>query len=167
MPLVTKAARHAMIIEVIATGTVRSQSQLLDELADRGIRVAQGTLSKDLVEVGATRLRGPDGQLVYAVPREGEGPAVTGEAPAYEARLARLAQEVVVSAEGSANLAVLRTPPGAAQYLASAIDKVAWTDLMGTIAGDDTVLLISRDPAGGQALADRALALCRRGADDR
>jgi transcriptional regulator of arginine metabolism len=67
--------------------------------------------------------------------------------------------DLLIAAEGSANLAVLRTPPGAAQFLASALDKVGLPDVLGTIAGDDTLLVVSRDPAGGHALADRLLAL--------
>ena len=74
-------------------------------------------------------------------------------------RLARLCNELLVSAEATANLVVLRTPPGAAQFLASAFDKSALPDVLGTIAGDDTVLVIGRDPLGGDALARRFLAL--------
>ena len=74
-------------------------------------------------------------------------------------RLGRLCAELLVSAEGSANLAVLRTPPGAAQFLASAFDKAELPELLGTIAGDDTVLVIGRDPRGGPGLAAKFLAL--------
>ena len=80
-----------------------------------------------------------------------------GEFATFEGRLSRLCSEILVSAEASANLVVLRTPPGAAQYFASAIDRVAWPDILGTIAGDDTILLITREPAGGAELADRFL----------
>jgi transcriptional regulator of arginine metabolism len=73
--------------------------------------------------------------------------------------MARLLGELLVSAEASANLVVLRTPPGAAQFLASSLDKTELGDVLGTIAGDDTVLVIGRDPAGGDALARRFLAL--------
>jgi transcriptional regulator of arginine metabolism len=75
----------------------------------------------------------------------------------------RLSQELLISAEASANLVVLRTPPGAAQFLASAIDQAELHDILGTIAGDDTLLLISRDPSGGQALADHLLRLAQNG----
>lgn len=75
--------------------------------------------------------------------------------------MARLAGELMVSATASGNLVVLRTPPGAAQFLASAIDTAGVHEIIGTIAGDDTVLLISRDPAGGQALADHLLQLAQ------
>lgn len=158
--VVSKAARQGAIIELISAGLVRSQTELGDLLTDRGITVSQGTLSKDLLELGATRIRTGEGQLVYAVPGEGgDRSAVAGESRAADQRLARLANELLVSAEASANLAVLRTPPGAAQYFASAIDKAAWLEILGTIAGDDTVLVITREPTGGPAVADRMLQL--------
>ena len=95
-----------------------------------------------------------------------EGGDRTPRAPlgesASEARMARLAAELLISAEASANLVVLRTPPGAAQFLASAIDSAELHVILGSIAGDDTVLLISRDPAGGQALADHLLRLAQK-----
>ena len=79
------------------------------------------------------------------------GPAVTdGASPP---RLTRFLKELLTSAEASANLVVLRTPAGAAQFLASVIDHAAWPAILGTVAGDDTVLVIARDPLGGDALA--------------
>ena len=108
--------------------------------------MTQATLSRDLVEVGALRVRGSGGHLVYAVPGDGgDRTPHVGEFATFEGRLARLCSEVLVSAEASANLVVLRTPPGAAQYFASAIDRVGWRTILGTIAGDDTLLLITRD----------------------
>jgi transcriptional regulator of arginine metabolism len=160
----TKTARHAKIIAVLEHRSIRSQTELADELAADGVHVTQGTLSRDLVEVGALRIRGADGHLVYAVPGEGgDRTPQVGEFASFEARLARLCQEILVSAEPSANLVVLRTPPGAAQYFASAIDRVGWESILGTIAGDDTILLISRDPMGGTDLANRFLTMSRTG----
>jgi len=158
----TKTARHARIIALLSAHQVRSQTELAELLGADGVAVTQGTLSRDLVEVGAMRVRGPGGHLVYAVPGEGgdRSPHV-GEFASFEARLARLCGEVLVSAEASANLVVLRTPPGAAQYFASAIDRVGWESILGTIAGDDTILLITRSPAGGAALADQLLTMTR------
>ena len=114
-------------------------------------------MSRDLVELDAVRVRHPDGTLVYAVPGRGRRPhpAAAEDSAAAHGRLQRLARELVVSADASANLVVLRTPPGAAQFLASAIDHTAQPELLGTIAGDDTVLLICRDPLGGPGIADR------------
>lgn len=158
----TKASRHARIIALLGQHQVRSQTELAELLAADGVQVTQGTLSRDLVEVGALRVRGPGGHLVYAVPGDGgdRSPSV-GEFATFEARLARLCGEVLVSAEASANLVVLRTPPGAAQYFGSAIDRVGWESVLGTIAGDDTILLITRSPAGGAALAEQLLAMSR------
>lgn len=157
---VTKTARHATITELIIAGHIRSQTELADLLAERGIKVSQGTVSKDLLELGATRIRVADGSLVYAVPGEGgDRSAQAGVSHAAEHRLTRLCGELLISAESSANLTVLRTPPGAAQYFASAIDRAAWPSILGTIAGDDTVLVITRDPLGGEDVAARLLDL--------
>jgi transcriptional regulator of arginine metabolism len=156
----TKTARHAKIISLLSTQQVRSQIELADLLGSDGIQVNQGTLSRDLVEVGAVRVRGRNGHLIYAVPGEGgDRTPQLGEFATFEGRLARLCGEVLVSAEASANLVVLRTPPGAAQYFASAIDRVAWNAILGTIAGDDTVVLVSRDPQGGAEIAERFLTM--------
>ena len=156
----TKTARQQRIIELIGRQPVRSQTELAELLAGAGLVVGQATLSRDLVEIGAVKVRDSAGQLVYAVPGEGgDRSPRAGEAAAFEARLSRLASELLVSADASANLVVLRTPPGAAQYFASAIDHAAFDDVLGTIAGDDTVLVVSRDPVGGVALAERFLKL--------
>jgi transcriptional regulator of arginine metabolism len=157
----SRTARHRRIVELLETRRVRSQGELARLLADDGVAVTQTTLSRDLDELGAVKIRDGEGDLVYAVPAEGGDPTprlapVNGE---VGARLSRLAAELLVSADASGNLVVLRTPPGAAQFLASAVDRAALPGVIGTIAGDDTVLLISRDPAGGAALADRMLGL--------
>lgn len=150
----TKTARHARVVGLLGTHQVRSQAELADLLAAEGLHVTQGTLSRDLVELGASRVRGASGHLVYAVPGDGgDRTPQVGEFATFENRLARLCQEVLVSAESSANLVVLRTPPGAAQYFASAIDRVGWGAVLGTIAGDDTIMLITRSPSGGEQLA--------------
>jgi len=121
----SKTVRHAKIIALLSSQQIRSQTELADLLSADRISVNQGTLSRDLVEVGAVRVRGRDGHLIYAVPGEGgDRTPHVGEFASFEGRLARLCSEVLVSAEASANLVVLRTPPGAAQYFASAIDRV-------------------------------------------
>lgn len=157
---ITKSARHAKIISLLERHQVRSQTELAELLTAEGVTVTQGTLSRDLVDLGALRVRGNGGQLVYAVPGEGgDRSPVVGEQAAFNDRLARLCAEVLVSAEASANLVVLRTPPGAAQYFASAIDRASWSAILGTIAGDDTVMVIARDPQGGGQLAEDFLEL--------
>jgi transcriptional regulator of arginine metabolism len=175
----TKAARQARIVAILGREQVHSQEQLAVLLGKyAGMHVAQATLSRDLDELGVVRARTADGALVYALPEDPGGPgsrpgigldypehaaaaAHLPAAPGAEAgqhlgaptRLARHLKELLTSAEASANLVVLRTPAGAAQFLASAIDHAAWPAVLGTVAGDDTVLVISRDPLGGDALA--------------
>ncbi len=157
----TKAARHAAIARVLAREAVRSQGELASALAAEGLQVTQATLSRDLVELRAVRIRAADGTLAYALPGEGgdRTPHVAVDAEQLAARLARLAAELLVTAEASGNLVVLRTPPGAAQFLASAIDHSVLPGVLGTIAGDDTVLVIGSEPDGGQAVAQRFLDL--------
>ena len=157
----TKGARHQRIVDLVAHHEIRSQTELADLLAEHGVNVTQATLSRDLVELDAVKVRSRSGALVYAVPAEGgdRAPLVPHETAATSQRLGRLCVDLLVSAEGSANLAVLRTPPGAAQFLASAFDKAELPEVLGTIAGDDTVLVIGRDPKGGPALAAKFLAM--------
>jgi transcriptional regulator of arginine metabolism len=152
----TKAARQQLIVDLLGKNAVRSQNDLVELLDKHGVVATPSTVSRDLVELDAVRVR-YDGNLVYAVPGEGgdRTPRAAEDSVAAQNRLQRLAKELLVSAEASANLVVLRTPPGAAQFLASAIDHSAQTDILGTIAGDDTVLLISRDAEGGPGIARR------------
>jgi len=191
---VTKAARQAQIADILTRARVRSQEELADRLAQRGVKVTQATLSRDLEELGAVRLRGAGGTLVYALPGDPGGPGSRpGGLPGPSAgsppgpngppdppgswpgawlsgrsdegapgTLARVGPELLLSAEASANLVVLRTPAGAAQFLASAIDHAGWPSILGTVAGDDTVLVISREPAGGNEVAESLLRLAER-----
>ena len=164
----TKAARHRQIVDIVWREPIRSQTELAERLGASGVSVTQATLSRDLVELRAVKVRHPAGGLVYAVPGEGgdQSPVSGRDQEFLDARLARLCEEVLVSAEASANIVVLRTPPGAAQFLASAIDHTGRPDLLGSIAGDDTVLVISRDADGGAAVAADFLRLAERSSLD-
>lgn len=153
----SKAARQARIAALIATNDVHSQTQLVDLLAADRVDVTQATLSRDLEEMGAVKVRRPGVGTVYAVSEEAPGPTLRALADVTEGRVSRLAAELVISVDASANLVVVRTPPGGAHLLASAIDRTALVDVIGTIAGDDTVLLVTRDPKGGRRVADRLL----------
>jgi transcriptional regulator of arginine metabolism len=143
----TRAARQARIVELIRDGAVHSQTELLGLLEDEGIGTTQATLSRDLDELGALKVRG-----AYVIPDDGS--PVRG-VEGGTARLARLLGDLLVSADASGNLAVLRTPPGAAHYLASALDRAALHDVVGTIAGDDTLLVVAREPLTGAQLVAR------------
>lgn len=160
----TKAARQAHIAAVLATNQVRSQTELAAVLAADGIATTQATLSRDLVEMRAQKVRGSDGDLVYALPAEGAGGVAIGVAPPQdpaqlEARFARLAAELLVTAEHAQNLVVLRTPAGAAQYLASALDRAMYLGILGTVAGDDTILVITRSEQDAEEFVSSVLRL--------
>ncbi len=157
----SQVARRQRIVEVLSRQRVTSQGALRELLAADGFEVTQATVSRDLDDLGAVKVTDDRGAGVYAVPAPGPSPiARLPETPAAQrARLARILGELLVSAEASANLAVLRTPPGAAQFLASAIDQAALTEILGSVAGDDTIMLISRTPDGGAQLAQTMLVL--------
>lgn len=144
----TRAARHARIEDLIRAGPVRSQTELGELLSAEGVQVTQATLSRDLEELRAIKVGG-----VYMIPEDGNRalrPVETGTS-----KLIRLLRELLNGTDFSGNLAVLRTPPGAAQYLASSIDRSGLPEIVGTIAGDDTILVVARDPMGGADLAEK------------
>ncbi len=158
MTATTRTVRQSRVVELLRRHEVRSQGELLTLLADDGIEVTQATLSRDLVEVGAVKVR-RGRTLVYAVPgHDGllPGAATAGELPA---RLGRACEELLVSAQASGNQVVLRTPPGAANYLASCIDQSHLGDVVGTIAGDDTILIITTTTSTGRTVATRLMDL--------
>jgi transcriptional regulator of arginine metabolism len=159
----SRAARQQRIVEILRSTSVRSQTALLDLLAEDGIEVTQATLSRDLVDVGAERVR-VGKTLVYAVPGEG-GDRTVRAAPDDEERVTRLqsrCQELLVSAEASDNLVVLRTPPGAANFLASALDHTTLEGVLGTIAGDDTIMVVTDGRRRSREIVDTLLSFARR-----
>jgi transcriptional regulator of arginine metabolism len=156
----TRTGRQRRIVELLGRHEVRSQGDLLSLLAQDGIDVTQATLSRDLLELGAVKVRAGR-SLVYAVPGEG-GDRTARPAPegtALTTRLRRVCEELLVTAEPSHNLVVLRTPPGAASFLASAIDHAALADVLGTIAGDDTIMIITTGTSASRRTATDLLAL--------
>jgi transcriptional regulator of arginine metabolism len=157
MSTASRVARQARIVELITHRAIRSQSELATMLAAEGIEATQATLSRDLEELGAVKLRGVDGGAPsYVIPDDGSPVrAIEGGTT----RMRRLLAELLVSLDASGNIAVLRTPPGAAQFLASAIDRAALRDIVGTIAGDDTVFLLAREPLTGAELGERIRSL--------
>jgi arginine repressor len=147
----------------------RDASSTRGTTAGRGAGPARGPGPAHLVTGG------PDSDRLDATAAAGalaSGSATSGggtdatpagiPAGAVNSRLVRYLKELLTSAEASGNLVVLRTPAGAAQFLASAIDHATWPAILGTVAGDDTVLVITRDPAGGDALAAEILSLAER-----
>ncbi|MDQ1538196.1 MAG: transcriptional regulator of arginine metabolism [Actinomycetota bacterium] len=159
----TRAGRRQLILNILGRQSVRSQGELLEILLSHGFGVTQATLSRDLLELGAVKVR--EGKtLVYAVPGEG-GDRTARVAPGPEEVslvMRRRCEELLVTARVSANLVVVRTPPGAANYLASAMDHAYETDILGTIAGDDTIMIITPGPRQSRALVKRLLDLSGR-----
>jgi transcriptional regulator of arginine metabolism len=154
-----KPQRQHRLARLLENHAVSSQAQAVELLAVDGVLATQATVSRDLDELGAVKLRGPDsGAPVYVIPEDGS--PVRG-VQGGTSRLSRLLAELMVSADSSGNLTVLRTPPGAAQFLASAIDRAALEEVVGSIAGDDTVAVIAREPLSGKDLAVRFAALAQ------
>ncbi len=135
--------RRALLRELVAHHAVSSQAELVGLLADRGFSATQATVSRDLDDLGITKTRGADGRVTYAVP----------EMPA----LAQALRQFVLRIDASGNLAVIRTPPGTAAAVAIAIDDGDVPGVLATLQGDDTVLVVAREPATGRDVADRLL----------
>lgn len=162
----SKVARHQLIARLLEHHQVTSQSALLELLVENGLTVTQATLSRDLDELGAVRVATSGKKSVYELPQDSATAAAGG--PASSARLARVVAELLSSADHAGNIVVLRTPPGAAQYLASAIDHGTDTDIIGTVAGDDTVFMVAKDQKGARLAAARFTAMAsRRGTQSR
>ncbi len=155
----SQAARRHRIAELLGRHRVHSQALLLDLLGRDGYDVTQATISRDLDEIGAAKMTGEDGSSFYVIAGGSAATKLPESATVSRRKLARLLSEVLVSTESSGNIAVLHTPPGAAQFLASAMDAAAFDDLIGTVAGNDTVLAVTRDEAGGIVLAETLVAL--------
>ncbi len=157
----TKTARHDAILELVSAGPVTSQGQLRELLSERGFETAQATLSRDLAELQAVKVKTSSGASIYSVP-DVNG-VHTGTTLEGNARLARWCQDLLVSAQEAQNLLVLRTPSGAANLLGSAIDSSRLPGVLGTIAGDDTILLICDSDARAQKTRDLLTKLAERG----
>jgi transcriptional regulator of arginine metabolism len=141
-------ARRSRAIALIKAGKISSQGDLVRELKKAGYSVTQTTASRDLEEIGAVRSRGADGEALYSIAESDDGSL---------ARSMPLPADLILSVEASGNLAVVRTPPGGAQLLASSLDHSEIKSIIGTIAGDDTVLVVSRKASGGAELAKELL----------
>jgi transcriptional regulator of arginine metabolism len=139
----TVVARRSKAIALVKSGRIASQSDLVKELKKAGFPVTQATASRDLEEIGAVRGRGG-----YTIAESDDGSM---------ARSMPLPGDLILSVESSGNLAVVRTPPGGAQFLASSLDHSGLKSIIGTIAGDDTVLVVSRKASGGAELAKELL----------
>lgn len=144
-----KQQRQRAIARLIGQHPVGSQPQLLDLLAGDGISATQATISRDLDELGVIKVRVPGGQTVYALPE------LEADRFAPFDQLRRVLGEWVADVAASANLVVLRTPPGCAHVVASALDRSGIDGLIGTVAGDDTLICVAAHGVAGDVLAER------------
>lgn len=145
-----KAQRHAAILTLVHRHRIASQEHLRELLLQDGVAVTQATLSRDIRELGLVKVSDPAGGAHYA-------PPATGDVPPPP--LAPLVATLLLAADGVGPLLVVRTPAGSANALGSALDRHAWPEVVGTIAGDDTLLIITRSPAARRRLASRLAAL--------
>jgi transcriptional regulator of arginine metabolism len=144
-----KVRRQQLIMKLITQTEVTSQPQLVRLLAEEGIAATQATVSRDLDDIGAIKVRVPGGQTMYAVPEFEPERLVPSE------HLRRVMGEWVAEIAQSGSLIVLRTPPGCAHVVASALDRSGLNGLLGTVAGDDTLLCVAAADAAGADLYDR------------
>ena len=142
-----KPQRQHRVARILAQRAVTSQAQVVDLLAAEGVVATQATVSRDLEELGAVKVRSAGGESVYAIPEE------PGNRPAPEEHLRRVMGEWVVEVSHSANIVVLRTPPGSAHVVGSAIDRAGLPGVLGTVAGDDTLFVVASEGDGGEAVA--------------
>jgi transcriptional regulator of arginine metabolism len=153
MATLGKPQRQHRIARLLEEQAVSSQAQLVELLAADGVVATQATVSRDLEELGAVKVRIPGGTMAYALPEHAKDHASPDD------HLRRVMGEFVVEVAHSANLVVLRTPPGSAHVVASALDRSGLADVLGTVAGDDTLVVICSEQVGGAKVAGHLAAL--------
>ena len=143
----TKNQRQHLVGKLLAQHAVASQEQLVALLADEGVTATQATVSRDLDDLGAIKVRAGGGDTVYAIPE------LPKDQRAPEDHLRRALGDWVVEVASSGNLVVLRTPPGTANVVGSALDRSGLPEIVGTVAGDDTVLVVVAEGLTGTQVA--------------
>jgi transcriptional regulator of arginine metabolism len=146
---VNKNRRQHKIAEFLRDQEITSQGQLVDLLEAEGVPATQATVSRDLEDLGAIKVRVSGGEAVYAIP---EHPA---DRVVSEDLLKRVMSNWVIDIQSSSNIVVIRTPPGSAHIVASAIDRAGIPEVLGTVAGDDTLMVIAYEGTPGQSLAQQ------------
>ena len=143
----SKVQRQQAIARLVGQHQVTNQPQLVELLASEGIIATQATVSRDLDDLGAMKVRVPGGESAYAIPDFEPARLAPHD------QLRRVMGEWVAEVEHSGNIVVVRTPPGCAHVVASALDRSGMSELLGTVAGDDTLMCVATEEAGGPQLA--------------
>jgi transcriptional regulator of arginine metabolism len=161
MNVPSRTARQQRIVDLITREEIRTQSALRARLVSAGYEVTQATLSRDLDEIGAVKIQSEAGHAIYAVPQAGDPsrtPLALLDSDA-QGRLSRVANEVITGVDAAMNLVVIHTKAGAAHYLAGAIDRHVWSDVVGSVAGDDTVMIVTPSVEAAIRVQDLLLSL--------
>ena len=153
MSTLGKPQRQHRIARLLEEQPISSQGQIVELLAADGVVATQATVSRDLEELGAVKVRIPGGTMAYALPEHAK------EAAAPDDHLRRVMGDFVVEVAHSHNLVVLRTPPGSAHVIGSAIDRAGFPEVLGTVAGDDTLVVVCAEHVGGAEVAGRLATL--------
>ena len=149
----SKTSRQHQIVRLLADVAVSSQGQLVELLDGAGVEATQATVSRDLEDIGAIKVRVPGGELVYALPEH------SNDQVAPPDHLRRVLSDWVAEVKHSHNLVVVRTPPGSAHVVASALDRSGLNGVLGTVAGDDSIMIVTTEEVPGKDLAETIRAL--------
>lgn len=153
MTRLSKNQRQHRIAQLLEAEPVTSQSLVVELLAAAGVEATQATVSRDLEEMGAVKVRMAGGEPVYAIPELPKDRVTPGD------QLRRVLGDWVVDVAASANIVMVRTPPGSAHVVASALDRASIPGILGTVAGDDTIMVITTEDFGGAKVARRLAGL--------
>ena len=141
-----KTKRHAKILEIIRDKAVDTQEELIELLREEGFQVTQATVSRDIKELRLIKTLGIDGTYRYA-PAKAENVTISGQ-------FYSLFSETVQSVDYAGNIVVVRSLPGMAQAVCASMDSMHWKDVVGTLAGDDTIIVVTRSVEESRALTD-------------
>ncbi len=150
-----KAARQAALLDVIEQQEIQTQEELASALARHGITVTQATISRDIKELGLIKIVGDNGAYRYASPNR------SGSDDSHTQRLTRMLADSMLSATAASNLVVIKTLSASANAAGEAIDTMHWPEVVGTLAGDNTLLVVARTPEEAERLTDRLMAMIR------
>lgn len=148
-----KSARHEKIIELIHKYDIDTQEELVSRLNQSGFKVTQATISRDIRALNMTKVTGKDGKSRYAI--------LEGASPDTGDKYSRVMRDAIVSADAAQNLVVIRTVPGMAMGVAAALDAMKWPEILGSIAGDDTIMCALRNAGEAETVTERVQALVR------
>nr|WP_263313202.1 transcriptional regulator ArgR [Mammaliicoccus sp. Marseille-Q6498] len=145
--MANKTMRQIKIREIISNEQIETQEELVRRLNEHDLNITQATISRDIKELQLIKVPAPSGQYIYSLPRDRKYHPID--------KLGRYLMDSFVKIDGTDNLLVLKTLPGNAQSIGAIIDQIDWKEVLGTICGDDTCLIICKDKESGEVITDR------------